>query len=79
MLDDDIIMEDPPNDVVDPVDDRNLPSLGEPEGDEACYLPPPEDPQTDDDSGEKSKCLLLIQLRIYSLFWRSAKSKTDPP
>ncbi|CUA68279.1 hypothetical protein RSOLAG22IIIB_13675 [Rhizoctonia solani] len=53
LLDDDIVLELPPEDVVDPVDDRNPPSLGEPEGDEARYLPPLGDPQTDDDSGEK--------------------------
>ncbi|CCO31561.1 hypothetical protein RSOLAG1IB_10954 [Rhizoctonia solani AG-1 IB] len=55
LLDDDVILEDPPNEVVDPTDDRNIPSLGEPEGDEVHYIPPPEDPQTDDDSGENSQ------------------------
>ncbi|CAE6422833.1 unnamed protein product [Rhizoctonia solani] len=55
LLDNDIVLEVPPNDVVDPIDDRNLPSLGEPEGDEARYLPPPKDPQTDDDSDENSQ------------------------
>jgi hypothetical protein len=78
LLDNNVVLDNPPGDTVGPADKRNLPSLGDPEGDKVCYIPPPKDPQTDDESSEKSECRLLIQLQIYSLFQSSTKPKTDP-
>ncbi|CAE6470710.1 unnamed protein product, partial [Rhizoctonia solani] len=48
-LEDDIVLEDPPDNEEDPVDHRNPTSLGDPEGNEALVLPPPDAEESLDD------------------------------
>ncbi|KAF8750272.1 hypothetical protein RHS01_09357 [Rhizoctonia solani] len=54
-LDDNVVLEDPPNNEEDPTDNWNLPSLADPENNQNPNLPPPKEPKVDEDSSRKGE------------------------